>query len=340
MLLITARHDKKMENAQGTVQRMVQMASKNDPDTERWPIYDKSFQFGCISNNRICVEPDSPPSHGARRKRENRKPSEYYTVTNWGLHEEWLLLYEVAMLAHCCLTLKTGGRAIVKFRICKTPESVMLMALFASMFESYELIKVESKSSYLALVCRNFNTNDRTRIRMCYTLLHLQDPEIPGISTLVNELARNKRANEIHSKMILKMQSVSEDSAMAFSLFVYGLRQALYCHYHPTLHGAACEFPVDFYDNEPFLHDTTLQRNAAPYREDHSGTYARVVSNMWRRFIENTRPDTWEMLRRLCSNTKLFGTFMTSALPDDSASGAVHGSRTPFGVDPDERKHH
>ena len=78
--------------------------------------YDNIYHWGCISQNWQ----DDGLGH---------------QVSSWMLHEEWNIVYTIAMLRHGVETLKPGGQLCLKVRIFKRAETLGIVALAAPAFD-------------------------------------------------------------------------------------------------------------------------------------------------------------------------------------------------------------
>jgi hypothetical protein len=234
-------------------------------------VYDKSFQYGCISNNRVTVD--------------DRVTHQKHIAVNWGLHEEWLINFEVAMMAHCCITLKDGGTTCVKMRICKRAETLLSMAAFCSMFEQCEYINHRAPAAYMIIVCTKMKASEKERIRLFRHFLNLAHAPLNEMYAC---LAEAPRGPENHMKHILEEVETMRDRFWQArmhkqSLFLWGLMEYVYTKGN----------------NEKFTKDFYTEADGLKYR--------RRVQSKW----ENLRmPDErMTLLRALYRNEYLFGDF-------------------------------
>jgi len=107
--------------------------------------YDNIYHWGCISQ------------HFARNPLGN-------SVSSWKLHEDWNLLYTIAMMRHAVDTLEAGGQLCIKIRIFDKAETMGLVAILGLAFDEIELLDNSRQNSTFAIaICRKMTDDDRRR---------------------------------------------------------------------------------------------------------------------------------------------------------------------------------
>ena len=113
--------------------------------------YTKGYMYGCISHN-FAESDETSQQHSQpnpHQEHENRKIS-------WGNHEPWLQVLQVAEMAVILHSIADGGNVFLKIRIFHDAQTQYMCALFASFFESFDLVPVASKvNGHVLAHCRN-----------------------------------------------------------------------------------------------------------------------------------------------------------------------------------------
>jgi hypothetical protein len=96
--------------------------------------YTKGYMYGCISHN--FTESDATSQH--HKEHDN-------TNVSWGNHEPWLQILQIAEMAVILHSIADGGSAFLKIRIFHDAQTQYMCALFASFFETFDLVPVSAK---------------------------------------------------------------------------------------------------------------------------------------------------------------------------------------------------
>jgi hypothetical protein len=140
-----------------TLSHNKQVGDENGKSLRVLPTYDEMYHYGCISQSKGTDTFGMP-------------------VTNWGIHEQWNILMGSAMMHHVALTLKAGGKALVKVRVMKRAETLGLVALLSSLFERLEIVDVPDHScTYVGAIFFGMTDDVKKRQRVADTIWEAMD---------------------------------------------------------------------------------------------------------------------------------------------------------------------
>jgi hypothetical protein len=107
-------------------------------------MYTKGYMYGCISQN--FTESDTELSQCGSHKKHNNLQS------SWGTHEAWLQILQVAEMAVILHSIAEGGSVFLKIRIFQKTATQYMCALFANLFDSFDIVPVPQQLCGFVLV--------------------------------------------------------------------------------------------------------------------------------------------------------------------------------------------
>ena len=101
--------------------------------------YTNGYMYGCISHN--FAESDATSQQTSQR---NSHKEHENTQISWGNHEAWSSMLSVSEMAVILHSIADNGSVFLKIRIFHDAKTQYVCALFASFFESFDLVTVAS----------------------------------------------------------------------------------------------------------------------------------------------------------------------------------------------------
>jgi len=112
--------------------------------------YTKGYLYGCVSHNFSESDATSQQTSQQNSHKEHEN-----TPISWGNHEAWSQMLQVSEMAVILHSISEGGSVFLKIRIFHDAKTQYVCALFASFFESFDIVAVASNRESHVLVHYN-----------------------------------------------------------------------------------------------------------------------------------------------------------------------------------------
>jgi hypothetical protein len=97
-------------------------------------------------------------------------------VSSWALHEKWNIVMTMAMMWHGIMTLKPGGQMCLKVRIFKRAETLALVSLASSLFDSVQMVdNPRQVCTFVSVVYSGMTADDALRDIVAKSLRQAMD---------------------------------------------------------------------------------------------------------------------------------------------------------------------